>query len=68
MRQVIVLAFITAAGLFAQAEADGTVVGVNSYERVNAILGPEFVAPAAFGCRAAQTCAADFADFHGLET
>jgi hypothetical protein len=46
------------------AESDGAVLGVHGHERVHAILGAQFIAPAAFGSRAKQAGAADFADLH----
>ena len=42
-----------------------TFIGVDGDERVDAVFRAEFVAPAAFWGGSAQTCAADFSDFHG---
>src|SRR5207253_76687 len=46
------------------AQAHQTFIGVHSDQSVDAIVGPDFVAPAAFGRRAAQTGASDLTYFH----
>src|SRR6266513_706569 len=48
------------------AEPDQALVGVNSNQSVNAILGPKFIAPSAFRRRSTQTGTFDLADFHKL--
>jgi hypothetical protein len=47
------------------AEADGAFIRVDGDEGVDAVFRAELIAPAAFGGGSAQTCAADFSDFHG---
>ena len=47
------------------AEPDSSFIRVDGDERVDAVFGTEFVAPATFRCGSAQTCAAYFSDFHG---
>ena len=46
------------------AQAHRPLIGVHRNECVNAVVGPELIAPAAFRGGAAQTCAADFSDLH----
>jgi hypothetical protein len=48
------------------AEADRPFLGVDRYQRMDTVVGPQLAAPTPFGCGAAQTGAPNFTNFHGM--